>query len=331
MNETRFRKLHQEGFISDASMEKIDSFRKNPVISVFVELRTGLALAILLLTTGLGILIYKNLDNIGHSVIVAFIALLTAGGFIYCYRNKLPFKAEQVPSPGIFFDYTLLLACLCAVVLTGYLQYQYNLFGNRWGLAGFIPMVILLWSAYYFDHQGVLSIGITAFAAWCGIVITPERLLLQHDFSSNRLILTGIGLGILCVLAARLSAIRNWKKHFQSAYLQFGVHFIGISCVAGLFQDDRFYFLWIAVLIGCSFYLYVLAIKSKSFPLILFLTLYCYVALSDFMLRFLIIGKGNGTGDSDLYLVSFYFIVSAIGLIAFFVRINRKLKHDRLQ
>jgi hypothetical protein len=69
----------------------------------------------------------------------------------------------------IWPDYILLLGCLLLLILIAYLQFQYNVFGNRYGLATFIPMVLLFISAYYFDHIGVLTMAITNLAAWAGI------------------------------------------------------------------------------------------------------------------------------------------------------------------
>jgi hypothetical protein len=63
------------------------------------------------------------------------------------------------------------------LTFVGYLQFEYNVFGNKWGLATFIPMVLLFMSAYYFDDLGVLSIAIVNLATWVGITVTPLQLL----------------------------------------------------------------------------------------------------------------------------------------------------------
>ncbi|MDQ6764326.1 MAG: hypothetical protein M3015_17115 [Bacteroidota bacterium] len=64
------------------------------------------------------------------------------------------------------FDYILLFGCLSLLTFVGYLQFEYNVFGNKWGLATFIPMVVLFMAAYYFDHLGVLILAIVNLAAW---------------------------------------------------------------------------------------------------------------------------------------------------------------------
>ena len=96
MNLPIFTKLHEERLISDQSLERITNAEKAKLFSIHWELRTVLYLGVLLLTGGLGILIYKNIDSIGHHVILAAIALLCAGCFIYCERKKLPFSFNKV-------------------------------------------------------------------------------------------------------------------------------------------------------------------------------------------------------------------------------------------
>ena len=76
-----FKQLREEGLISPLSFEKIEIEKRSRLFSVHWELRTILYLGILLLTSGLGILVYKNLDTIGHQVILIFIAALCTGCF----------------------------------------------------------------------------------------------------------------------------------------------------------------------------------------------------------------------------------------------------------
>ncbi len=127
-------------------------------------------LGVLLLTGGLGILVYKHIDTIGHQAVLAFIALVTAGSFFYCYRKRSPFSwsgKSRSPIPSLIISCSWV--CLSLLIFLGYLQYQYDVFGDHYGSATFIPMVILFFAAYYFDHLGALSLAITNLAAWAGI------------------------------------------------------------------------------------------------------------------------------------------------------------------
>ena len=74
-----FENLHADGLISDESFEKIK--QKSDLFSVHWEVKTLLYLGVLLLTSGLGLLIYENIDTIGHKVVLGLIALICTGCF----------------------------------------------------------------------------------------------------------------------------------------------------------------------------------------------------------------------------------------------------------
>ncbi len=319
-----FEKLHGEGLLSDESLEKIKAQSSRQLISLHWELRTILYLGLLLLTSGLGILVYKNIDTISHQAVLLFIALLSAGGFYYCFKHKFPFSIKKVEAPNSFFDYILLLACLCFIIFIGYWQYQFHVFGDKFGLATFIPMAILFFSAYFFDHLGILSMAITNLAAWVGIVVTPTQILKANDFNSSTIIITGLLLGIALLLTGKLTVARNIKTHFEFAYTNFGLHIVFISCLAGLIHFDAVYFLWFIGLLAIAYYFYAEALRVKSFYFLLMLTLYTYTGLSYVIIHILF--RTLNTDLTGVYLLLLYFIGSATGLILFLIRMNKKLK-----
>ena len=319
-----FERLHAEGAISDTSLRQVKQQQQHPLISIHWELKTLLYLGVLLLSAGLGLLIYKNIDTIGHQAIVGFIALLSGGSFYYCFKNKNPFSFAKAEAPNSFFDYVLLLACLTFITFIGYLQFQYNVFGTRYGLATFIPLVVVFFSAYYFDHLGILSIAITNLAAWAGIAVTPTRILEDNDFSSDRIIYTGMVLGVLLIVAGAASKLKRLKPHFEFTYTNFGTHLLFISCLAAMFNFTKWNLLWFLVLVAIGVYFYLKAVAEKSFYFLLLMTLYGYVGVSYVVIRLLFF-----TGNSDfggVYVALMYFILSAIGVAFFLISMNKKLK-----
>ena len=116
MNSELFSKLHEEGLLSESSYQKIKQREEIILFSLHWEIITLLYLGLLLLTGGLGILVYKNIDSIGHQAILFFIALICIGSFYFCFKNKLPFSAQRVASQHIGFDYLLLLSCLSFII-----------------------------------------------------------------------------------------------------------------------------------------------------------------------------------------------------------------------
>jgi hypothetical protein len=318
-----YAKLHEKGLISDSSFERINQYQSKNLISVHFDLKTILYLGVTLLSAGLGILVYKNIDTIGHQVILAFIALVSAGGFVYCFKTSKPFGWGKVESPNVLFDFVLLLACLMMITFLAYLQYQYNVFGNRYGIASFIPMVILFFTAYYFDHLGILSMAITNFAGWLGITITPLRLWQSNDFNSSRVILTGIGIGVLLLLVAGFTKSKKFKPHFELTYNNFGTHALFVSLLAALFHFDSVYLLWFLVLAAFAAYSYFKSVRENSFYFLVFTVLYFYVAVSYLVIQLLTYSHAD---IAAIYLGIIYFMASAFWLVAFLMRTNKKLK-----
>ncbi|MBC7903290.1 MAG: DUF2157 domain-containing protein [Gemmatimonadaceae bacterium] len=288
------------------------------------EIRTMLYAGVLLLTTGLGVLVYKNIDTIGHQAILAFIALLGIGSYYYCLKHKTPFTTEKAESPNMAYDYILLLGSLSMITFIGYLQFQYNVFGNRFGLVTFIPMVILFFTAYYFDHLGILSLAITNLAAWAGIAATPQTLFTQNDFSSGILILTAIVLGILLIIMGIFSRKKNIKAHFDFTYTNFGLHLLFVGCFAAMFEFEPIQLLVFAAIIAIGYYFFLEAKRRKSFYILLMTTLYCYVAISAEVMYLLFNFLRADVGG--VYLSFMYYIVSSVLLVIFLIRMNKNLK-----
>lgn len=324
MNISFFEKLHTDGIISKISLQNIKSLQANQLLSVNRELKIILYLGVLLLTTGLGILVYKNMDTIGHQAVLVVIAVISSSSFFYCYKQKSPFALAKVASPNAMFDYSLLLGCLTFLSFVGYLQFQYRVFGNRFGLATFIPMLVLFFTAYYFDNKGILSIAITNLAAWAGIAVTPAKILNDNDFSSSNIIITGLLLGIALMLAGMLTKAKNIKAHFEFIYTNFGTHILFISCIAAIINYSGWYLIWLLVLLGICIYFYTKAMAEKSFYYLLLLTIYGYVGLSYSVIHLLFFTISMEMGS--VYLVLLYFITSAIAMIYFLMRMNKKIK-----
>ncbi|MES1226543.1 MAG: DUF2157 domain-containing protein, partial [Bacteroidota bacterium] len=244
MDTTLFEKLHAEGLVTGESLKRIKEANTKKLYSLHWEITTVLYLGVLLLSTGFGILVYKNIDTIGHRAILIFIAVISAGGFAYCFKRKKPFSTGKAEAPNIAFDYILLLSCLTFITFIGYLQYQYNFFGNRFGLVTFIPMIVLFFCTYFFDHLGILSLAVTNLCAWVGITVTPLEILKANDFNNYTIIITGIVLGIVLIIAGIFTNQRKFKSHFAFTYTNFGMHILFIVVLAAMLEFERIFFLW---------------------------------------------------------------------------------------
>ncbi len=326
MSSALFEQLHSDGHLSSESLQKIQAASADKLFSVHWELKTLLYLGVLLLSGGLGVLVYKNIDTIGHQAILFFIAALCAGSFFYCFKNKIPFSNYKVAAPNVFFDYVLLLACLTLISFIGYLQYQYNVFGNRYGLVTFIPMLVLFFTAYYFDHLGILTMAITTLAAWAGISVTPMSVLRDNDFNSATIIFTAFALGVVLVTLGYFSTKQNIKKHFEFTYNNFGFHLLFISTLAAMFHFENICLLIFVLLAGIGYLVYQKVINEKSFYFILIISLYLYIGFSYLVMKLLFDIVHGDIGS--VFFACLYFIGSAIGIMIFLIRMNKQFKNN---
>lgn len=297
--------------------------KASPLFSLHWELKTLLYIGVTLLSTGLGMLVYKNTDSISHQVVLLAIAAISLSCFIWCNKGKKPFSCDKVQSPTSFFDYILLLGTLSFLSFLGYLQFQYEVFGTNYGFATFIPMLFLFTTAYYFDHLGILTMAIANLAIWMGISVTPKHLLLNSDFNNERIIYTYLVLGCVLLIASYFTQRRNIKKHFFFSYHHYGVHLAFISLLAGYFYYSlSISLIWIALLGILTFFIYKESYKSKSFYFLLLTVLYCYVAISGLVIRTFILMENVAA----FYLGCLYFIGSGFGLIQVLISLNKKIK-----
>ena len=310
-------------------LDKIMIRQKPVLFSVYWEIRLALYAGVLLFATGAAILIYKNIESIGHLTIVTSIGLAATLCWCYCLKNSQPFSFKKSSGTSILVDYLLLLAALLTVSLISYLQYQFHLFGQTEKLATAIPMIILFTAAYRFDHIGILSLAITNLGVFLGINVTPSSLLKSYQFNNEVIIYTGILLGLLLQAIATFSSYKNLKKHFAFTYKNFGINIFFISCLIAIFHFDVYIF-WLPLFTIVAAWVAKKSIKEKSFYFLLMTVLYAYVALSFTVIN-LALKIDNSFSIVIMYFSFLYFIISAIGVIFLLINLNKKLKqHDNL-
>lgn len=314
-------KLIQDGVLNEQEGVYIEAFEREKPMSVHWELKSILYLGILLLVAGISVLVYLNIDTIGHQAIIATIGAATVYCFYYAYKNKLPFSYEQVTHSSPMFDYMVLLGCLLFGVLIGYLQFQYSIFGLHYGLATIFPTVLYFFAAYFFDHKGVLSLGITGLAAWVGISATPMQLLEQNDFNDLTIILTSIGLGLSLAVLSKLFETKDIKKHFGFTYNNFAANMLFIATLAALFDKELKILSFLFLALICFYYIRY-AIAEQSFLFLLLSILYGYIGLTYAFFSVLI----DFENDFSFIFGLLFVLASCAGIILFFIYYKRILK-----
>ena len=309
----------QRQLLTPTKRADLERHEQNRPVSLYFLLRTLLYAGMLLFTAGAAILIYKNIDTIGHDALIAVLALLTGGCFYYTYRHSAPFSAGMTDNESKLTDFVLLIGATLFLSLEGYVQWRYQLFGTRYGVATLIPAVLFLFCAYRFDHRGVLSMGLTALASWVGLTVTPLEVMTSNDFSNQSLVYTAVAFGIVTVGTALGLDRRNIKRHFTFTYLLLGGNLLFISALAGLFTAQEWY-IFVPVLGLSCWYFFKYAQQEQSFVFLLMAVVYGYIAFTYLLFRWV--------DDADIWfsLGSLYFIGSSVGVILFIINYKKILR-----
>ena len=317
---TILQALQEKNIITPEQNAIITTYERAKPFSIHYELRMLLYVGITMLTGGLGVLIYQNIDTIGHGVIVGLIALITLGCFGFAYLKRSPFTWEEIKNPSQFADFALLLGCMMFLVLEGYLQFQYNLFGTKYGLVTILPALIFIPAAYFFDHRGVLSMGLTALASWVGVSIAPLSVLAQNDFSAPNFLFTAIALGLTLSGVGLFSEYKNLKKHFSFTYLLLGSNLTLIATMTGMFNHAN-WFIYSIIAIGLCFGLFLYARKTESYIFLLMGVIYGYIAFSYLLYKTIELINS----ESLSLLAMYYFLISGVGVVIFLINIKKIL------
>ncbi len=291
-------------------------------VSLYTELRLMLLAGLIIFSTGIAGLLYESRGNISHIVAIIAVSFISIGCFYYGYRTKSPFSKGLVQEKNSFFDFIILLGALTMLTAIAYVQFKFVLFGSKYGLATFIPMCILFFAAYYYDHTGVLGMAVTNFAAWAGIVATPRAFGIIQWEMSTQLVSTGIALGVLFELLAGMSEKRDFKPHFSAVYHWSSLNLCFISLLTGLFNLNVFLFTALIILFAVYFYQH--ALKEKSFPQLLFILVYLYIGGAYLFVQ--VLDQSDLSGFAPAYAAIFYFLITALVFARVLIHHNRQFR-----
>lgn len=316
MRKRHIDRLFHTGILDSARHDLILNWLRVRPFSVYWELRVILYAGVLLLSSGLGILVYRNIDSIGHLAVIAGMSAVCLATFAWCFRYGQPYSHDKVKQKSVLFDYVLLLGCLLFLSLEGYVQYQYTLFGTRYGLASLIPALLFLFLSFRFDHIGVLTMALTALAAFAGFTFNAS-MFVSGDFSQTSLVVTGIGYGIFLFMCGTMLHRNGIKRHFRFPVFNYGLHVLGVTLVSALGLMDYPYIylmlLFTGVVLLC---MYARAVSSRYF--LLMAVIYGYIGCTwlFFDLRILTSEKGN----------LLYFVLSGVGVVWLLLNLKRFMK-----
>lgn len=236
--------LLRQNFITERQFSAIEDFHHKDFFSVRTELLSLMYIAVLMIASASGVLIYQNIDSVGHMVLIALIGVAAAICIYISFKRSRSFSYVQTSFENPIYDYLVLLGTLLTCSLIGYLQFQYNAFGQNLSLATLIASIVSFGLAYYFDNRASLSIAVTSLAAFVGITITPKAVIENNVYLDESLTFYGLALSVILLLAAYFSVEKSIKSHFSIIYVSFAMHLAGICAIIGMFEPA-----WIIVIL----------------------------------------------------------------------------------
>jgi hypothetical protein len=311
--------LREKNLITADQYTRLEPLITHKIVSVFFELRTLLYLGVVLFTTGVGILIYENIGDLGHLLSIIGLSVLTAACGYYAFRYAPPYTSERAESPSPYFDYVVLLGCLLFVSVLGYLQFQYSLFDDGMGATTLATATLFFCAAYRFDHLGVLSLAITALASFWGISVSPQKWYSSDFFETANLHNVALVFGAVLSFAAVALDKKDIKKHFTFTYLNFCLAIYLIGSLAGIFMNYNDYGWYLLLLyIGCGFAVWA-ANWKKSFLFLVYAFVAGYIGTTYFLTDFIL---------NDPFIWFVYLMASCGGFIFFIIRYRNYFKRE---
>jgi hypothetical protein len=115
----------------------------------------------MLLATAAGILLKNNLERIGPVALAVLIAVAAAGCYTWAWTRR--------DRASLIDDYVLLLGALLVSADLGFIETQFHWFGENWARHFLLLALIHGIGAYRFRSRMLLSLSISALAAWMGV------------------------------------------------------------------------------------------------------------------------------------------------------------------
>jgi len=278
---------------------------RRELVSVRLELRLLLYLGVLLVTGGVGLLIKENLDRIGPVVIASALGLAAAAALAWVWRTAPPFSWERVPSPGLAFDYVLLLGVLLAAADLAYVEARFTPLGPNWPWHLLLVSLFAAAMAVRFDSRIVFSLALATFAAWRGVSVAHFGAGLL-DTRDDLVRWNAIGCGVLFVVLGLVLARAGRKAHFEPAAVHLGCLLVLGGLASGL--GDRGWAGWAAALLLAGAGLAAWAYGTRRFPLFAYGVLGGYLGLTRFVFE--------GVEALGCFWIAFTSILMILGLVA---------------
>ncbi|MCO6174702.1 DUF2157 domain-containing protein [Flavobacterium sp. NRK F10] len=317
------QKLYQKEFLNDNNLEEIAEYQKKNIFSLRSELLLVIYFSVISFTSGIGVIVYNNIDSIGHLAILSANFILMLVCFYFSFKKAKGYSNHEVLFENPLYDYLVLTGSLLACIFLGYINFQYEIFGESYAYVSLISAILCFFVAYYFDNRIVLSIAITSLAAFIGITITPKSLFENEVYSSLQLTYSGLVLGIFLLVWMEYTLRTKIKAHFYFVYATFALHLLGVCILSGLLSEH--WFIFIPILIGFVYYFYQFSYKVLATSVFAFMLLYSYFSFNVLGGKILTLINFDPFYEQLIIVSPFYVIAS----IYFFIRLVKQFNSKK--
>lgn len=305
--EPEISRFRDEGILADSAAEGLIAIERRNLFSIHGELRVLAWVAITLVISGLGILLQQNFHRLGPALVLSALAIASAGLFAVAEWRRRRGVASSLAD-----DSALLLAALLLAAAIGYAEAVYKLLDNYWSWHLIVIAIAHAVAAYHFGSRVLLSLSITALAAFLGINydLIQTNLFFSYDLAVR---------GYLCaaiLLAWRTLNLRYARRpEFTEVFDHTMALLILLSALTLVFESgSRVIGLVLLLPSVVAVFLHGWRERQQAF------IFYAVIAL--------LLGLGNAIsqiiGDGAFFFI--YVLVSTIAAIIFLFRVRARFR-----
>lgn len=320
--------MEQEQILAPEQAQAFRRVASGRLASIRLEIRLLLYLGVLMLVAGIGLFVKEYYDRIGPVAVAVLLAGLTLVCLLSVWKKAPPFTWEA-GNPGLLAtDYILLLGMLLAASTLAFVESQFKTLDALWAHHFLILALLYFLAAYRFDSRSVLSLGVTAFAAWLGLSLNLDRvgdIFWRSDMSQG----AALGGGLLYLAVAYLGVKFRKKGHFESVWATYGLLILGAGLLIGVYShfgpnEKWSWFGWSSLTIVVAGGIVYFAYRWHR-PLYFALgTLLGYLGLVPLLIYFpSFLSRSSGEPLSCLLVA-----VSSIAVLVLIFLVGRHLKED---
>jgi hypothetical protein len=221
---------------------------RDALVPIRAELKTLLYAGVLVAVTGVGKFVKDYHDRLGPVLIASVVGMAALACLVYAFRRSPDFSWGETVSPHLATDYVLVLGALLVGSDLAYVERQFRVLGDRWPYHFLVVAAVYFLLAYRFDSRAVLSLAVSAFAAWRGVSVT-KAFGGAGEAAFAVLRANALACGALFMAAGFLSVRSGRKPHFEKVYSTAGLLlFFGGILSGALHGPASRWLLWEAVL-----------------------------------------------------------------------------------